>query len=188
MKLIKNILRKFGIAFHRAFVCRKDLLGEIPHIEPAIAVIISQATPADLSSIQKKLFSDPVHAGYFEKYLKSNSICLVAKHNGEIIGYVWNSNRNMRFASHIIRELKPGYMLSFAGYVFKEYRGQKVFEALIEAQYRMARDQGYRYFINFVTVGNVPAIKAREKFGVSVKRINLILLPCGRSLVFGKLE
>ena len=95
---------------------------------------------------------------------KSGDNCLVATHEGKIVGAVWT--RIMHDYGHV-DDKTP----SFAVFLYKEYRGKRIGTRLMAEMLDILRNQGYKRAALAVQKANY-AVKMYQKTGFQITNEN----------------
>ena len=164
---VKKALRS---VFRNVFFVKKSIIFELDierpvrNIFPSIELSFAMASEEDIDSM------DEEHYGYDEKgkqyskdRLKKGDKCILGIHGGKIVGYFWAMKDNMELSqfNHMPLFIKRVYL--YKGFVVEEFRGERVFNALIAYLINMLRKDGKSFVVLMVGKDNKPSIKATER-------------------------
>lgn len=98
--------------------------------------------------------------------VNSGNYLYIAKHKGEIIGFIWFAVKNGWIPSfHGEMELKPHEVYEYNGYVHRGYRGKNILNMIKAHAFRDLLSMGYRSSIGVVFVWNRSSLRIHEKIG-----------------------
>lgn len=180
---LKGIFKVFGIQVQQLYYFEKDLIDAIIPVTPSLPLDIRKAGKEDINTLLNLVSKDSRQR--IKRYQKYSSVCYIAWYKDQFAGYTWLNTKRILLNGYNIGSLGPGGAFAFGGYVFPEFRGKKVFTALIATYYSEMREQGYKFVGNITSVHNRPAIRARERFSAKRKRIYIMLLPFGLHILLG---
>jgi GNAT superfamily N-acetyltransferase len=179
---IKMFFSIFGISFHNTYYIKKNLNEPITTINSLIPLDIKEANDEEISRLVAKC--SPYRQKFVNSYIENNSTCLIAMNNGVIAGCIWFNDKPNDFLGLKFEKPIKGVANGYGGYVFREFRGKKVFEALIEAQYKIAKEQGFDYLANAADKKNIASVKARQKFNPVMTKYLMVVFPFKKYLIF----
>lgn len=173
-----------GVRYYTMLYGERSLLGEIERIEARLDLDVRAATPPELERI-RGLMSSP------DAYLAGRAVeqggeCLVAWDGETVAGYSWLNRERITLLGDPVCELVPGGGYTFFSFVWPEYRGKRVFQALTGAVYSRLKAEGFRFCCNLVDRNNAGSIGARAKYGVVYQPAPILKLPGLHPRVIGR--
>jgi GNAT superfamily N-acetyltransferase len=135
--------------------------------------------PEELCEIQAHSWASRAH---LEGRIAKGHLCIVGRHEGEIVGYTWADpvEVNDRTCDH---RLEPGEAYLYDAYVVPEHRGRGLAPYLRQASYEHLRSAGFRTFYSLSDYFNQPAIRFKKKLGAVPIRLYLEVRVRRRRLV-----
>lgn len=182
IKLLRRILRVFCIKAYQYYYFEKDLTEAITPVTPMLPIDVRKAGKEDINTLLNALSK---YEDCITRNQKYSSICYIAWYKDQIAGFTWLNTKLILVGEYIIGNLGPEGVFGFDSYILPEFRGKKVFTALIATGYSEMQEQGYKFGCNLTSVHNPPAIRARERFSAKRKRIYVIFLPFGLHILVG---
>lgn len=161
-KLLGRIYRAEPIRFILAYDLESD---NIPQHKPDIDVELRIAGFHDeepLSRIEVVQHDKTMSAGYFRERLESGFICLVAYHNGQVVGVDWVSDEGQEeyVTTGLKFEMEADSCYGLELYEDKRHMGKGIGLALLAHSLGVCRDKGYRRQITWVDGRNTPMLSS----------------------------
>ena len=152
---------------------RRFLLVRRPLAEP----IERPATTPDLdmawlepAAIPDYLAIHPsARAGDVAEALGAGDRCLLARHEGRVVGSLWGSTRHMESFPGLPMEADEAYL--YESFTIPCHRGRSVAPALVAEMLRAYRDAGRRSAVMLVFAANAAALRACAKAGFRVETV-----------------
>jgi hypothetical protein len=178
---IIKILEYFGVRVARLYYFEKNLSDPIAKINPKIELVIKGATKKEISKLKKQVIHERGKDFLYDKQGK----CLIAIHKDKIVGFIWINNKNVYFNQDKIEKISNNGSFIYQGYVFERFRGNRVFEKLIETAYTQEKNNGKTFCAGFVDIHNPAALSVQKRFKVNLKKVWLIILPFSKKIITG---
>lgn len=173
-----------GLRYLRLYALELDLRQALPDVAPGIDLHVQAADQRDLELI--RVNSEPQGWARVLKDVSSGARCFVALHSGDVAGYTFINDTSMPVLDGVdLGPLAADAVYSFHSHVFDRYRGQRVFQVLLQRVFGLLREEGVRYVCNFVDRDNVASVRARQKLGARGRPVTVITLPVLRPIVRG---
>lgn len=152
-----------------------NLEKSVPNIVSDLNLSFRKATKKDIDSMDAEHYDyDLKEKQFFKEQLAKSSICILAIHNGEIIGYEWVMNNNqMELSEFNIINMSKKRVYGYKAFTLKEYRGKRVQNALNIYLSNMLKKAGIKFLVGTIDINNKPMIKSIEREGH--KRIGYII-------------
>ncbi len=121
--------------------------------------------PPGTPLLPKEVVKEPELRIYFEHFGKKDDHCLVAEHQGNVVGAVW---------TRILAGPTRGYgnvddaTPEFAISLYPEFRNQGMGRALMKAMLSLLKEKGYKQASLSVQKGNVYAVRLYRSLGFQV--------------------
>lgn len=126
-----------------------------------------------------------LQADWVEHALSRGDTCFAAFDGGQMVGYTWRTSTTGSHVQGIQIDTPAGYLYAYKGFVKKEYRGQRINQAILSHADKASIEQGYRQSVAFVeTHNNASMATTRRKPNLVFVGLAGYLTICGRVLPF----
>lgn len=163
--------RSLGVfGYRRLFLLRRPLSEPIAACAPSLPVGIGWLVPAD--AVAYRAFRDTVGPDDAARRLAEGDRCLVARHDGRIVGAMWGSTVRA-WSPYLGRDLPlaAGEAYQFDAYTSPAVRGRGIAPALSVAWLVSLRDEGCSAAVRAMLPENTAALRAHAKAGYRVTGI-----------------
>ena len=152
------------LGYRRLYLLRRPLSEPIPDCAAAVPVTIEWLTAEDVAAY--RAFRTRGHGDDPARRLSEGDRCLVARHDGRIVGAMWGSNTRAR-SDYLGRNLPlaAGEAFQFNAYTTPAMRGMGIAPALSVAWLRHLRDAGCPAVLRLTLPENAAALRAHAKAG-----------------------
>jgi GNAT superfamily N-acetyltransferase len=159
-----------AIGFRRLYLLRRPLSEPIPEANASLPVTIDWLAPEHADAYHA--FRQGAQEDNVTSRLRGGGRCLVARHDGQIVGAMWGSTVEAR-SSYLGGNLPlaAGEAYQFDAYTSVAVRGMGVAPALSLAWLRHLRDEGFLAAIRLTLPENGSALRAHAKVGYQVTAI-----------------
>jgi len=89
------------------------------------------------------------------------------------------ADRETPLGLHEVASLPADVVYTHNSYVFPKFRGNKLFQALLRAQYLYHRERNARYACNLIETVNLDSLQAHRRLGNRTQPARLLKLPGG---------
>jgi hypothetical protein len=171
-----------GLRYYSVRYCERDLRKPIPEVVTGIPAVIRVGSEDDVAQIAAR--RDGEERKIIETIARW-STCFVAVCRDEIAGYAWVRTRSMHLFTrsplglHEVAALPADVVYTHNSYVFPKFRGSKLFQALLRAQYLYHRERSARYACNLIETVNLDSLQAHRRLGNRTQPARLLKLPGG---------
>lgn len=160
LRYIKNNI--FGIS--KGIIFELDLEKVYPKVATGLELSFRLASEKDIGSMDKKRYDyDEQSKEYAKNRLAKGDSCILALHNGKIIGYLWVMRDHMELATDKLLLLPKNKAYTYKGFVLNEYRGKRIHAAMYARVVDMLKKEGKRFVFSAVDTKNKPALKTKLK-------------------------
>lgn len=158
------------LGYRSLYVLRRPLSEPIPACEPSLPVTIGWLAPDD--AVAYDLFRGAARPDAAARRLRGGDRCLVARHDGRIVGAMWGSTIRAR-SEYLGRDLPlaADEAYQFDAYTAPDVRGRGIAPALSAAWLVYLRDQGCSAAVRMTIPENTAALRAHAKAGYRVTGI-----------------
>lgn len=158
----KNIL---GVL--KAYIFEFDFENPGPPTNSLINLSFKIATEKDIMNLDEELYDYyPNAKKYSQERLKKGDRCILALHNGKIVGYLWTmADSTMEVAQSKYIKISENRTYSYKGFVLKEYRGMRIHGEMYAYLIGLLKKDGKRYVISTVDTDNKPSLKTKRGGG-----------------------
>jgi GNAT superfamily N-acetyltransferase len=154
-----------ALGYRRLYLLRRPLAEPILDCPTTLPVKIDWLT---LEEVQDYLVFRPDASGHaVTRQLLNGDRCLVARHEGRIVGAMWGSNTRANAERLLGRDipLAAGEAYQFDAYTLPEVRGMGIAPALSVAWLRHLRNEACVDAIRLTFPWNVAALRSHTKAG-----------------------
>lgn len=158
------------LGYRRLYLLRRPLSEPIPDCATAVPVPIEWLTVEDVDAYAA--FREGPHGDAAARRLAEGDRCLVAWHDGRIVGAMWGSTTRARSAymgGDLPLAADEAYQ--FDAYTAPPARGMGIAPALSAAWLRQLRDEGFSAAVRMTIPENASALRAHAKVGYRVTGI-----------------
>lgn len=142
----------------------------IQDVEPKIKVVIREAQGAGLDKFRNTTEEKKIKI--FGERFNKGEICFIAEDQDKIAYYGWISfNDEYEDNCHIKVKLNKKEAYWFDCWTVPEYRKMGLHTAVTTKALTYLKNKGYKRVLSFVTVKNVPSLKAFGRVGFKGKKV-----------------
>lgn len=154
----------------RLYLLRRPLSEHIAACEPSLPVTIGWLAPDD--AVAYEAFREAAGPDDAARRLAKGDRCLVARHDGRIVGAMWGSTVRA-WSPYLGRDLPlaAGEAYQFDAYTSPAVRGRGIAPALSVAWLSCLRDEGCSAAVRATLPENTAALRAHAKAGYRVTEI-----------------
>lgn len=158
------------LGFRRLYVLRRPLSEPLPAGTASLPLAIDWLVPEHGDAY--RAFRHGTPEDDVASRLRRGDRCLVARHDGRLVGAMWGSTTQAR-SPYLGRDLPlaAGEAFQFDAYTAPAVRGMGIAPALSVAWLRYLRDEGFLAAIRLTLPENAPALRAHAKAGYQVTGI-----------------
>ena len=158
------------LGYRRLYLLRRPLSEPIPDCAAAVPVTIEWLTVEDVDAYGA--FREGPHGDDPARRLAEGDRCLVAWHDGGIVGAMWGSTTRAR-SDYLGRDLPlaAAEAIQFNAYTTPAARGMGIATALSVAWLRHLRDAGCSAALRLTLPENAAALRAHAKAGYRITAI-----------------
>ena len=158
------------LGFRRLYLLRRPLSAPIADCEASLPVTIEWLAAEDADAYRG--FREQPQGFEPVRRLAAGDRCLVARHDGRIVGAMWGSTTRAR-SDYLGRNLPlaAGEAFQFNAYTAPAVRGMGVAPALSVAWLRHLRDEGCSTALRLTLPENAAALRAHAKAGYRIVAI-----------------
>lgn len=155
----------FMLGYRRLFVLRRPLGEPIPSCPARLPLAITWLTREELDAYHSFRAGDKNAA----RLLAEGDRCLIAWHEGRIVGALWSSTRCAR-SGNLDRDLPlaPGEAFEFDTFTAVAERGQGVASALSAAWLRKMREEACTAALTLARPENRAALRTHSRVGFRI--------------------
>jgi len=153
-----------------------DLEKSYPKVAMELELSFRLASKKDIDSMDEEHYDyDEDSKQYAKDRLAKGDRCILALHNGRIIGYLWVMKDHLELALYKLLLLPKNKAYTYKGFVLKEYRGKRIHAAMYACIVDMLKKEGKRFVISAVDINNKPALKTKLKNRADYKTIGTLI-------------
>ena len=158
------------LGFRRLYLLRRPLRNPLPSCTASLPVTIDWLVPEHGEAY--RAFRHGTRQDEITRRLRDGDRCLVAWHDGRIVGAMWGSTAKAR-SPYLGRDLPlaTDEAFQFDAYTTPAVRGMGIAPTLSAAWLRHLRDEGFSAAIRLTLPENVAALRAHAKAGYQVTDI-----------------
>lgn len=158
------------LGFRRLYLLRRPLSAPIPDCGASVPVTIEWLSAED--AVAYRAFREQPHGDDPARRLADGDRCLVARHDGRIVGAMWGSTTRAR-SDYLGRDLPlaAGEAFQFDAYTTPAARGMGIAPALSVAWLRHLRDEGCSTALRLTLPENAAALRSHAKAGYRIAAI-----------------
>lgn len=158
------------LGYRRFYLLRRPLSEPLSAFEPSLPVTIGWLAPDE--AVAYREFREAACPDDTARRLRRGDRCLVARHDGRIVGTMWGSTTWAR-SEYLGRDLPmaDGEAFQFDAYTAPEVRGRGIAPALAVAWLVCLRDEGRSAAVLLTLPENTAALRAHAKAGYRVTGI-----------------
>jgi ribosomal protein S18 acetylase RimI-like enzyme len=195
---LSRVTRRLGFRWYDMYYLERSLHRPLPGFEANVPLEISLANDEDRQEILAG--REPVHHKRLQlRFRTAQILCYVARTRGQLAGYSMLRSGLMDMTGLDAIELPICEMpddtgLTHDAYVWPEFRGQRIFHALLAHVHRDRKAAGYARVCNLIDPANVWSLKVHLDMGARMQRVKFFKLPgtgikvAGRDLQIGALD
>ncbi len=177
-KTLKSTIKKVGFNWQTEILAEYLLEEKILNIEPKIKVVIKEAQSSDFDKLVDMAGEKKVDI--FRKRFKSGAVCFIAIDRDKIAYYGWMGFANEYEANcQIMVKLNNKEAYWFDCWTAPEYRKMGLHTAVTARALIYLRDKGYKKVLSFITVKNIPSLKAFDRVGFRGKKVVTFIMLFG---------
>lgn len=164
-----------GFAFYDMYFGHAVLRSCAPPSGPEIRVGVRLAKEQDLEAVACRKGGETAQRFANHKILGSS--CVVAESEGTVVGYLWTNKTVFEFVGGSLGILPDGFMCVHDGFVFPEFRGNRVFQYLFATVFERGRAAGLHTAVCVADRANAPAVAGCRRAGVRFRPAPILKLP-----------
>jgi len=163
LKVLKYINANIcGIS--KKFIFELDLEKSYPKVTTKLELSFRWASEKDIYLMDEEHYDyDEKSKQYTKDRLAKGDRCILALHNGRIIGYLWVMGGHMELVPYKLILLPKNKAYTYKEFVLKEYRGKRIHAAMYAYIVDMLKKEGKRFVISAVDIDNKPALKSKSR-------------------------
>jgi len=156
----KNIL---GIL--KAYIFEFNLQNPEPQRDCLLRISLRIATETDIMNLDGELYDYNKNAKkYSQDRLKKGDKCILAIHNGKIVGYLWTmADSKMEVGQSKFIDISKNRAYSYKAFVLKEYRGMRIQGEMYAYLIKLLKKDGKKYSIITIDSNNKPSLKIMKR-------------------------
>jgi len=161
-----NYVKKYILGVYRAKIFELELEHLGPKIVSDLNPSFKLATKSDILTMYKEHYDyDKKKKRHFIGRLEKGDRCILALHNGKIIGYLWVTKDQMELRPNKYIFLSKNRSCSYKGFVLKEYRGRRIHGAMYGYLIDLLKKDGKRFVISIVDMDNKSSLRSKSRDG-----------------------
>lgn len=171
-RYIKNNI--FSIS--KVIIFELDLEKKYPKVTIEQELSFRLASEKDINSLDKKHYGyDKKSKEYAKDRLAKGDRCILALHNGKIVGYLWVMRDHMELATNKLLSLPKNKAYTYKGFVINDYRGKRIHAAMYARIVNMLKKEGKRFVLSAVDSKNKSALKTKLKNRADYEKIGTLV-------------
>ena len=177
-KLVNKAIR-FGLYkilfIDTMIIVEIDLKKPVKKIVPQIELSFRLASEEDIDFMEEKRhMMSQKRKKHSKDRLQKGDKCVLAMHNGDIVGYLWEMKDAMELSQFNLISLPENKVYLYNSYVVKEFRGKRVNAAMRQYFDDLLIDEGKTSIVATISKNNEPSLKSvarmdAEKIGKIVQ-------------------